>query len=79
MTSNASKFLAVQTESDDPAFFQIEREIIEAAGGSILIKKALNQEERVDLLRSANAVLVGGAKIDGDLLDQCTDLQLIIR
>ena len=79
MTSNASKFLAVQTESDDPAFFQIEREIIEAAGGSILIKKALNQEERVDLLRSANAVLVGGAKIDGDLLDQCPDLQLIIR
>jgi D-3-phosphoglycerate dehydrogenase len=79
MTSNTDNFLAVQTESDDPAFFQIERDIIEAAGGSILIKKASSQEERADLLKSANAVLVGGAKIDGGLLDQCPDLQLIVR
>ncbi len=79
MASKVGNFLAIQTESDDPSFFRIEREIIESAGGSLLIKKATSQEERADLLKSANAVLVGGAKIDGDLLDHCPDLQLIIR
>lgn len=79
MALGTGTFLAVQTESDDLDFFQIEREIIESAGGSLLVKKASSREERADLLKSANAVLVGGAKIDGDLLDHCPDLQLIIR
>lgn len=75
----ASPFLAVQTESADPAWFEVERSIIEPAGGRVLVQRAASQEERADLLRAAQCVLVGGARIDRPLLEQLPGLELIIR
>ena len=75
----AAPFLAVQTESTDPAWFEIERSIIEPAGGRVLVQRAASQEERAALLRDAQAVLVGSARIDGPLLEQVPGLELIIR
>ncbi len=72
-------FLAVQTESTDPAWFEIERSIIEPAGGRVLVQRAATQDERAALLQGAQAVLVGSARIDGPLLDRLPDLELVIR
>lgn len=72
-------FTAVQTESNDPAWFEIERSIVEAAGGRVVVQRAGDQDERAELLKDAQCVLVGGAKIDGALLDRCPSLELIIR
>lgn len=72
-------FLAVQTESPDPAWFEIERGIIEPAGGRVLVQRAASQDERAELLRDAQAVLVGRAKIDRPLLERLPGLELIIR
>lgn len=72
-------FLAVQTESADPAWFEIERSIVESAGGRVMVQRAGNQDERAELLKDAQCVLVGGAKIDGPLLDRLPKLELIIR
>ena len=72
-------FLAIQTESTDPAAFEIERSIIEPAGGRVLVQRAADQEERVRLLQPARCVLVGGAHITREMLGQLPNLQLIIR
>ena len=72
-------FTAVQTESNDPAWFEVERTIVEAAGGRVVVQRAADQAERALLLQDAHCVLVGGAKIDGPLLDQLPGLELIIR
>lgn len=72
-------FLAVQTESTDPAWFEIERNIIEPAGGKVLVQRAANQDERAELLKDAQCVLVGGAKIDRPLLERLPNLELIVR
>lgn len=72
-------FTAIQTESDDPAWFEVERMIIEPAGGRVVVQRAASQEERAELLRQAQCVLVGGAKIDRPLLEQLPGLELIIR
>ncbi|MCK9495404.1 MAG: C-terminal binding protein [Dehalococcoidia bacterium] len=77
--STDTPFTAVQTESNDPAWFEVERAIVEPAGGRVLVQRAATQEERAELLRDAQCVLVGGAKIDGPLLDQLPKLELIIR
>ena len=72
-------FTAIQTESTDPAAFEIERSIIEAAGGRVIIQRATNQEERAEILKDAQCVLVSSAPITNELLDQLPNLQLIIR
>ncbi|RJQ10769.1 MAG: C-terminal binding protein, partial [Dehalococcoidia bacterium] len=72
-------FTAVQTESDDPAWFEVERSIIGPAGGRVVVRRAASTEERVALLRDAQAVLVGGAQITSAVLDQLPGLELIIR
>jgi D-3-phosphoglycerate dehydrogenase / 2-oxoglutarate reductase len=72
-------FTAVQTESTDPAWFEVERSIVEPAGGRIVVQRAADQEERAALLAEAQCVLVGGARIDGPLLDRLPGLELIIR
>jgi D-3-phosphoglycerate dehydrogenase len=77
--TTSPRFLAVQTESDDPAWFAIEREIVEPAGAQVIVRRAANQDERAELLRDAQCVLVSGAKIDEPLLDRLPKLELIIR
>ena len=72
-------FTAIQTESSDPAWFEVERAIIEPAGGRVVVQRAASTDERVALLRDAQAVLVGGAQISSAVLDQLPDLELIIR
>ena len=72
-------FTAVQTESTDPAWFEVERSIVEPTGGRVVVQRAANQDERAELLKDAQCVLVGGAKIDGPLLDRLPNLELIIR
>ena len=72
-------FTAVQTESDDPAWFEVERSIIEPAGGRVVVQRAASTDQRVALLRDAQAVLVGGAQITSAVLDQLPGLELIIR
>ncbi|MEX1023115.1 MAG: C-terminal binding protein [Dehalococcoidia bacterium] len=78
MTS-ATPFTAIQTESDDPAWFEIERSIVEPAGGRVIVQRAAGPDERAALLRDAQCVLVGGAKIDRALLERCPNLELIVR
>ncbi len=75
----APTFTAVQTESNDPSWFEVERSIIEPAGGRVLVQRAASQDERAELLRGAQCVLVGGARIDGPLMERLPDLELIIR
>lgn len=72
-------FTAIQTESNDPAWFEVERSIIEPAGGRVVVHRATSTDERVSLLRDAQAVLVGGAQIASAVLDQLPGLELIIR
>jgi D-3-phosphoglycerate dehydrogenase / 2-oxoglutarate reductase len=72
-------FLAVQTESNDPAWFEIERNIIEAAGGRVTVQAATSEAERVELLRDAQCVLVAGAPITRSLIEQLPNLQLAVR
>jgi len=74
-----STFTAVQTESNDPAWFEVERSIIEPAGGRIVVQRAASQDERAALLKHAHAVLVSGAQITDALLGQLPNLELIIR
>lgn len=72
-------FTAIQTESTDPAWFEVERSIIEPAGGRVIVQRAASQDERAELLKDAQCVLVGGAKIDRALLERLPNLELIIR
>jgi D-3-phosphoglycerate dehydrogenase / 2-oxoglutarate reductase len=76
---SARPFLAVQTESTDPSWFEIERQIIEAAGGKVLVQRAENEEQRIELLRDAQAVLVGGAQINRTVIEAAPNLELIVR
>jgi D-3-phosphoglycerate dehydrogenase len=81
MTNSASgpPFTAIQTESNDPAWFEIERSIVEPAGGRVLVRRAASQDERAAILRDAQCVLVGGAPIDRALLERLPALELIVR
>jgi D-3-phosphoglycerate dehydrogenase / 2-oxoglutarate reductase len=72
-------FTAIQTEALDTAAFDIERSIIEPAGGRMIVQLAASQEERAALLKDAQCVLVARAAITSDLLDQLPNLQLIVR
>ena len=72
-------FTAIQTEALDPEAFEIERSIIEPAGGRVIVQRAAHQQERAALLKDAQCVLVSSAPITSDLLDQLPNLQLIIR
>jgi D-3-phosphoglycerate dehydrogenase / 2-oxoglutarate reductase len=77
--SDEHPFTAVQTESNDPAWFEVERSIIESAGGRVVVQRAASQEERISLLKDAQAVLVSGAQMSASVLDQLPRLELIIR
>ncbi|MEX2374409.1 MAG: C-terminal binding protein [Dehalococcoidia bacterium] len=77
--SSDAPFTAVQTEALDPAWFEVERSIVETAGGRVFVQRAADQAERADLLRDAQCVLVGSARIDEPLLSQLPNLELIIR
>ena len=57
-------FLAVQTETSDQDRYAIERSIIEAAGGRLIVAQAEHEDARIELLREAQAVLVGSAQIN---------------
>jgi len=72
-------FTAIQTEAIDPAAFDIERSIIEPAGGRLIVQRAASQKERAALLQDAQCVLVGSAPITSELLAQLPKLQLIVR
>ena len=72
-------FTAIQTESRDPAAFEIERSIIEPAGGRVVVQWVANQQERATLLKDAQCALVSSAPMTNALLDQLPNLQLIIR
>jgi D-3-phosphoglycerate dehydrogenase len=72
-------FTAVQTEALDAAAFEIERSIIEPAGGRVIVRRAASQEERALTLKDAQCVLVASAAISAELLDRLPNLQLIIR
>ena len=72
-------FTCIQTEATNPTAFEIERSIIEPAGGRVIVQRAANQEERAAILQDAQCVLVSQAPITADLLDQLPNLQLIIR
>lgn len=72
-------FTAIQTESVDTDTFEIERTIIESAGGRMLIQRAENQAERALILKEAQCALVLHASITGEFLDQLPNLQLIVR
>ncbi|MGE3961103.1 MAG: C-terminal binding protein [Dehalococcoidia bacterium] len=76
---STTPFLAVQTESSDPAWFEVERSIVEPVGGRVVVQRAADQDERAELLKDAQCVLVGGATIDGALLERLPKLELIIR
>ncbi len=75
----AAPFLAVQTETTDQARYEIERTIIEGAGGRLLVAQAADEDERIELLRRAQAVLVGGAQINRRVIEALPELRLIIR
>ena len=77
--TTSSPFTAIQSESSDPAWFEVERSIVEPAGGRVIVQRCADQDERAELLKDAQCVLVGGAKIDGPLLDRLPNLELIIR
>ncbi|MDA0815176.1 MAG: C-terminal binding protein [Chloroflexi bacterium] len=77
--SNSAPFTAVQTEALDTAWFEIERSIVEAAGGRVVVQRAADQDERAALLADAQCVLVGSARIDQALLGQLPNLELIVR
>ena len=72
-------FTAVQTEALDPAAFEIERSIIEPAGGRLIVQRVTSQEERALVLKDAQCVLVSSAPITSELLERLPNLQLIIR
>ena len=72
-------FLAVQTETSDQDRYAIERSIIEAAGGRLVVAQAASEDERIELLREAQAVLVGSAQINRRVIEAAPQLQLIIR
>ena len=78
-THPGTPFLAVQTEARYDDAFEIERSIIEPAGGRVVVQRAANQQERAALLKDAQCVLVSSAPITNDLLDQLPNLQLIVR
>ena len=72
-------FLAVQTETSDADRYAIERSIIEGAGGRLIVAQAGSEAERIELLREAQAVLVGQAQINRRVLEGSPRLQLIVR
>ena len=74
-----SPFTAIHTEALDPAAFEIERSIIEPAGGRLILRRVASQAERALVLKDAQCVLVTYASITGDLLDRLPNLHLIIR
>ncbi len=72
-------FLAVQTETSDQDRHATERAIIEGAGGRLLVAQAGSEDERIELLREAQAVLVGGAQITRRVIEGSPELRLIVR
>lgn len=72
-------FLAIQTETSDQDRYAIERAIIEGAGGRLLVAQAGGEDERIELLREAQAVLVGSAQINRRVIEALPELRLIIR
>jgi len=72
-------FTTVHTEAATPAACDIERSIIEPAGGRVIVRRAADQDERALILQDAHCVLVSSAPITAALLDRLPRLQLIIR
>ena len=75
----AEPFLAVHSDAGDPAGFTIERELIEGAGGRLELTRAASEDERIEHLRHADAVLVGGAQITRRVVEGMERCQLIVR
>ena len=78
-TSGSEQFLAVHSDAGDPAVLEIEREIIEGAGARLELTRASNEDELIENLKAADAVLVTAAQITRRVIDSLPRCKLLVR
>lgn len=77
MTNNS--FLVVHSDASDEAAFRIEREAIEAAGAELRLTRSASEDELVEQLRDADAVIVTSASITRRVVESMPRCKLIVR
>jgi D-3-phosphoglycerate dehydrogenase / 2-oxoglutarate reductase len=75
----ADTFLAVHTDAPPTMSFEIERQVIEAAGGALRLTRARSEDELIENVRDADALLVLGAQVTRRVMEQMPRCKLIVR
>ena len=76
----AERFLAVHTDASPSTVYDIERQIIEDAGGRLdLVPVGVDEGELIDRVRAADALLVSSAAITRRVADSMPNCQIVTR
>ncbi len=75
----ADPFLAVHTDAPPTMSFEIERQVIEAGGGALRLTRSRSEDELIENVRDADALLVLGAQVTRRVMEQMPRCKLIVR
>ena len=75
----ADTFLAVHTDAPPTMSFEIEREVIEGAGAALRLTRSRSEDELIENVREADALLVLGAQITRRVMENMPRCKLIVR
>ncbi|MFN0093424.1 MAG: C-terminal binding protein [Dehalococcoidia bacterium] len=73
------RFLAVHTDAPATMSFEIERRVIESAGGELRTTRARSEDELIENVKDADALLVLGARITRRVIENMPNCKLIVR
>ncbi len=73
------RFIAIHSDATSEGAFEIERAVIEAAGGEFRISRGRTEDELVANLEDADAVLVSAAPITRGVIARLPKLKLLVR
>jgi D-3-phosphoglycerate dehydrogenase len=73
------RFLVVHADAAGEAAFAVERSVIEEAGGELRLTRASSEDELIENLRDADAVLVTAAQITRRVVEQLPRCKLLVR
>ena len=74
-----ARFLAVHTDAPATMSFEIERSVIEGAGGELRLSRSRSEDELIENVKDADALLVLGARITRRVIEHMPNCKLIVR
>jgi D-3-phosphoglycerate dehydrogenase len=77
--SGSEQFLVVHSDAGGPAALAIEREIIEGASARLELTRASSEDELIENLKHADAVLVSAAQITRRVIESLPRCKLLVR